>query len=230
MHATLLPERFWKKVVKTDTCWLWTAAKTKCTGYGAFTIDGKTRLAHLLTWVAANGPVPGGRHLSRLCENANCVNPAHWSAPTREERFWSFVDRNDSDPSSCWRWIGNRLGDNGYGRFKSEKLLLAHRVSYEIANGPIPHGMKVLHRCDNPACVRPEHLFLGTLRDNTNDMVSKGRAGWQRGQRQGTAKLTEPDVLAIRRSRAGTLALALRYGVSVQNIRLIRSRQTWKDL
>jgi len=89
-----------------------------------------------------------------------------------EVRFWRFVNKTDE----CWLWQGAKVGQGGYGNFGVDKKHhLAHRVSYELANGPIPDGMWVLHRCDNPPCVNPDHLFLGTRSDNMKDAHQKGR-------------------------------------------------------
>lgn len=89
------------------------------------------------------------------------------------ERFWLKVTKTDK----CWTWIGNH-DSKGYGRIydlRTRTKRLAHRVSWELANGLIPEGMAVCHHCDNPPCVRPEHLFLGTLDDNNKDRAAKGR-------------------------------------------------------
>jgi len=89
-----------------------------------------------------------------------------------EERFWAKVDRTDD----CWLWTACRT-THGYGQFRPERSrgAQAHRVAWELTNGPIPAGMLVLHRCDNPPCVNPAHLFLGTQSDNMRDMYAKGR-------------------------------------------------------
>jgi hypothetical protein len=88
-----------------------------------------------------------------------------------EERFWSKVERTDG----CWKWLGQIAG-NGYAAFSMHnRLRSAHRVAWEFTNGPIPDGMWVLHHCDNPLCVRPDHLFLGTVVDNNRDTVAKRR-------------------------------------------------------
>lgn len=89
-----------------------------------------------------------------------------------EERFWRYVEKT----GDCWNWTGGRGGD-GYGHFYAENdsRVMAHRFSYRIHNGEIPDGLIICHRCDNPSCVRPDHLFLGTHLDNVRDMFSKGR-------------------------------------------------------
>lgn len=93
------------------------------------------------------------------------------------QRFWSKVARRA--PGECWEWIGSRF-PRGYGRLKlNRKTAYAHRVSWELAHGvPVPDGLCVLHRCDNPPCVNPAHLWSGTMADNMHDRDAKGRGRW----------------------------------------------------
>ena len=98
------------------------------------------------------------------------------STETKEERFNKKYIINDV--TDCWEWT-HAVNNIGYGMFRwtSDKMRTAHRVSYELFNGPIPNGMAVCHKCDNPKCVNPKHLWVGTLKQNAQDMVAKGRSG-----------------------------------------------------
>lgn len=94
------------------------------------------------------------------------------------EDFWHFVVLKRAN--DCWPWAGACV-TGGYGRLTTaDGYILAHRRSYELEHGPIPDGMIVRHGCDNPNCVNPRHLQVGTMKDNTQDMISRGRARWQR--------------------------------------------------
>lgn len=111
--------------------------------------------------------------------------------------FWNKVKRRSAQ--RCWEWTAYR-NPLGYGMFWYEKRLqLAHRVSWKIHNGVFNEKLCVLHSCDNPSCVNPRHLWLGTRTDNNNDKVRKGRAQRMFGEENGRARLTEAQVLELRR-------------------------------
>ncbi len=137
-----------------------------------------------------------------------------------------------ADPERCWLWLA-ATNAAGYGRFRvSPSMELAHRVSWEVFKGPIPDGMNVCHDCDTPACVNPDHLFLGTQADNLADMTRKGRrrGGGGAGIKNGRAKLTERDVLDIRLSEETCVALGRRYGVNHVAISRVRRRESWTHI
>lgn len=128
----------------------------------------------------------------------------------------------------CWEWTGS-CNKHGYGRYAEEgSHVLAHRKSFELFVGPIPEGMQVLHRCDNPPCINPFHLFLGTHRDNMADMFAKGRGRRLAGEENPNSKLKYRDVLEIRSSILPRRELADRFGVSGQLIRLVQLGKVWK--
>jgi hypothetical protein len=171
-----------------------------------------------------------------------------------EADFWVKVEKTEG----CWLWMAARDKD-GYGnvRWRMERER-AHRLSWRLTYGNIPDGLWVLHRCDNPPCVRPDHLFLGTAKDNTADMLNKGRyishrQKWTpeqrakvaefyrqypevraRGERCHTAKLTAEKVLEMRRVRRETgrpyADIAIEFGVSKRAALLAIQGITWKHV
>jgi hypothetical protein len=130
----------------------------------------------------------------------------------------------------CWEWTGGRTG-NGYGACRVDgKNIGAHIASYVAANGPLAPGMCVMHVCDNPLCVRPDHLEAGTDADNMNDKTRKGRAA--SGERNGRAKLSEKQVAEIRdllKKGIAKKAIARTYGVSDTLIRYISVGKSWSE-
>jgi hypothetical protein len=143
------------------------------------------------------------------------------------------VGRSTPDiKTGCWNWTRGKDSD-GYGVTNLfGKTRKAHRVAYEAWNGKIPEGMCVCHRCDNRSCVNPEHLFLGTNRDNIDDCLKKGRWTSIRGSKNPANILSEEDVLNIRRAfgRSSGGELARAYGVTPSSICDIKRGRTWKWL
>jgi hypothetical protein len=146
------------------------------------------------------------------------------------DRFWHKVRRGG--PDECWPWLGGKA--RGYGQFGlNGKNVRAHRVAFLLHHGELPEGACILHSCDNPACCNPAHLRAGTHRDNTLDMVAKGRngKGGPKGALHGRAKLTEEQMREIKstpRCWGSSAALARRYGVSRAAISYILSGKRWK--
>lgn len=150
-----------------------------------------------------------------------------------EERFWSYV-RKPADPDACWEWTGGR-NEFGYGLIvkgpkKEDGKIRAHRLSWEIAYGPVPEGKDILHRCiATPWCVNPAHLYPGNDKDNRKDCKDQDRH--ERGSRHWNAKLTEDQVASIRKQHATGAKqgaeLAREYGVGQSTIHWIVTGRNW---
>ena len=148
------------------------------------------------------------------------LNP---SAKQLKELFWSRVRKTES----CWLWQGTIQHGGGYGVFYAKGY--AHRFSYEIHKGKIPDSLHVLHRCDNPPCVNPAHLFVGTHQDNRNDSVSKKRHSF--GEKCYRSKLTRANVLFIRRAcleGESQTVLARQFGIVPSAISHIVRGKNWR--
>jgi len=144
-------------------------------------------------------------------------------------RLLAKIDLKNS--TGCWEWSGARV-PQGYGLIKRKDgtQLRAHRVAYELVYGLIPKGMFVCHRCDNPSCVRPSHLFVGSHDQNMADMVAKGRAARMQGHCNGSAKLKAIEVISIRTSVDSYSRIARQFGVSSSAVGLIKRRERWAHL
>ncbi len=174
-----------------------------------------------------------GMHYQRWRKRGDVAAPLIETVEARFSRFY-YVNTE----TGCWEWTGGH-SRFGYGCFRyKERQQPAHRVAWELANGPIPTGLLVLHDCphgDNPRCVKPDHLFLGTQKDNLEDMTAKGRRKSVAGERHPKAKVTERQVIYIKKRLAHnepcseiaedlrvnrSLVAHIKYGYSWKHVRL----------
>jgi hypothetical protein len=180
------------------------------------------------------------KHCSRKCKYASDRGKIAWNKGIKEDLATRFMKHVVVDhETGCWNWTGTK-NRAGYGSIQvNQYKRFAHRVSWEIHKGAIPpaegyHGHVVCHRCDNPPCVNPEHLFLGTQYTNMKDRDSKGRRVAAVGSSHAMSKLTEVDVRAIRAmaetGRVSQFELARSFKVSRGMISLVVNRKNWKHI
>ncbi len=150
------------------------------------------------------------------------------------ERFYKYVDKRADD--ECWEWQGT-LDYHGYGVYSLKRVLYkAHRASLFFSGNDVPSHLHCCHTCDNPRCVNPNHLWMGTVQDNMRDRQNKGRTrtGHLHGEDNTGAKLTEEAVLFIRANYDGKeysqTKLAKMFGVCKTNIRNVLNRKSWKHI
>lgn len=169
-----------------------------------------------------------------------------WSEARRDRHALACIKLTDETrlkrykvmPNGCWEWQG-ALNSTGYGtvgvgskRKGTNRTWLTHRLAYEIFVGPIPPGMNILHRCDNPSCLRPDHLFPGTDADNVADMMAKRRHNTIRGSKIGTSILDEKIVRKIKRllGYRNDGILARQFKISDSTVSDIRHGRSWKHV
>jgi hypothetical protein len=183
-------DRFLSKIDKrsNDDCWNWIGNFDDTRLRGRFGANKKHYDPIYIMLIIIDGvDIPSGMKVYNICGNRYCVNPEHYEIGIQfgrkvnnqirkkqpiDDRFWSHVDIGSIE--DCWEWMTS-LDSKGYGQFNiNQKQYRSHRISWELNNGKIPEGMCICHRCDNKKCVNPYHLFLGTQKDNMQDMARKG--------------------------------------------------------
>lgn len=196
---------------------------------------GKESISCLVISLTLHGlAYPEGKpKVYRKCGNKKCYNPDHLTYDFLD-RFFYFVD-DIGDESSCWNWMGSKDG-GGYGIFicKEYGREKAHRLMYMETYGEIPEGMYICHTCDNPSCVNPSHLFLGTNQDNIDDKVLKDRQSRLFGKNNGRSKLSEMDVINMRKDyKSGNYSyrdLVKKYNIGQTQVARIIKKESWSWL
>ncbi|MDE2024909.1 MAG: HNH endonuclease [Patescibacteria group bacterium] len=227
---------------KKTGCWIW---QRSCTWRGdpriSKTKDGKTKYfrAKRISYEIYNGKIPKDNFIKHICKNIKCINPAHLNLGNKcgkerksiLERFENSYIKNEK--TGCWEWIKG-LDRQGYGQIhdydKQGKRITryAHRISFEIYKHKIPNNKLICHSCDNPKCVNPKHLWIGTTQENVDDKLKKNRGLF--GSKHQNSKLTEEDILFIRSSKARKSELARKFNVHFMTITNILRRNTWKHV
>ena len=205
-----LVDRIKKKVAvdATTGCWIWEGSGSKSIkDTGKILAGGVCRSVRTVAHEVFIGPVPKGMTVMQRCGNIKCICPEHLFTGRRDSSVNALSVRQRftkkcsllPNENGCILWTGAK-GPKGYGQMMSRYADVenkAHRLAYVFAFGEIPVGLHVLHRCDTPSCVNPEHLFLGTNKDNVDDKVSKGRS--MPGEQCPVSKLKDHEVAIIKR-------------------------------
>ena len=176
---------------------------------------------------------------ARLCAEVcrKIHGPFTTAGNYKKNQLERFIEKICFGLSECWLWYGCR-NNGGYGTFKGVyRVGKAHRISWEMFKGEIPRGLKVLHKCDIPNCVNPDHLFLGTQKDNVKDMMKKGRFRKRfalLGEDNPVSKLTNESVKNIRKlyetGEWSCLSLAKKFGVSPMTICRAKNSKSWRHV
>lgn len=162
------------------------------------------------------------KHYQRY-KKTGSTNPQRCADGTPEERFWRFVDKKEKN--QCWNWTGVK-GSGERGRLKiNYKFITAYRFSYELHKGEIPDGLFVLHSCDNPSCVNPDHLFVGTQKDNLDDREAKNRRLTWAVNDSPCKKITDEVVVEIRSLNITHSEISKKFGISQSLVSMIKSNK-----
>lgn len=227
MNKLTLDQRIDKYIEKIDDCFMWVGAFAGENSPVIYFQKKNLAVKHYLFEKKYGIPSLRG-YLINNCPNKKCVNPDHLKG--RDEIFNSLIDKNDEN--GCWNWLGQKKG--GYGFFYiNGKDRLVHRYMFEKYNHQIINKGNVCHNCDNPSCVNPDHLWLGSHTDNMRDMISKKRGGKAFGERHPNCKIDEKTAIKIKallRSGMKMTEIRDRLNVTYKVIQHIKNGTSWKHI
>jgi hypothetical protein len=164
----------------------------------------------------------------KYCSRQCLADDIKFSADDSKKSFFQRVVKKED---GCHEWTGAKC-EKGYGMFSvAGKKMRAHRAAWFFEhNQYVPDNLLACHKCDNPSCVNPDHLFLGTNKQNSDDKFSKGREFYHRGEKAASSKLKEKDVIFILTKNFSTRDLSKKFGVCESTIRAIKRRENWKHI
>lgn len=239
MQANLTKHQFLVESVLSHgdrpDCLIWPFSKVP-KGYGKLMVPGEgLRYAHKISYGLFIGPTD--HELRNLCGNNSCYHPDHWKAREYRSYYDYLIQALASLPAdgSCVEWPFCRT-HSGYGHLRRNGVdLVVSREAYRLTYGSLPEGFEACHKCDNPPCFRPDHLFAGTPSDNMTDCSAKGRLnnGSKHGDEHPCATVTGSQVLEMRElfaSGASVQDLSVRFGIGRSGVRHIVHGRSWKHL
>lgn len=216
-------KRFYDQVDSSGSCWTW-KGRLNSRGSGIFKVKDRLFTAKQYSFYLKYGYVPKGKCLQSSCNNPLCVNPEHLKVVDElgpERLFWPKVKKTTQ---GCWEWTASQFA-GGYGKFSQatryNRSPYAHIFSYQLHYTDYDKSKMVCHKCDNKLCVNPDHLFLGTAQDNTDDMISKSR---------NHTRVKEEEVKRIREDTRTLKLIAKDYGLSHQQVSNIKRRKSWRHI
>lgn len=228
-----LEERLFFSIEKKEGCWVWVGPITK-KGLPQLKFNGLSIYPRAEIYKIIKKENPPEVTIT-ICDNKICVNPDH--VTDRKNSLKSRFDKSYkiNEENGCWEWTGTMHSKNGYGSIGvgSSNSVKAHKISYILHKGEIPKGRCVCHICDIPKCVNPDHLFIGTIKDNSDDKFRKGRFVSCKGEKNGGCKITESTAKKIKEmlnEGKTQMEISKFFNVNYKTVFHIKHGHTWKHV